>query len=180
MPAQALFTSFLPLQLKTMASLRNGLNCGRLIRPHLQPKSITTFASSQSKLKDVTESAEGDNSREKPEPSAQDTSQKMVRAQYIDKKSLVWDKRYKSVEDVPEMLPYQTIVQARNRFRIRANLVMIGLTVMAALAMVYTGKERARAGDTVEKRTLERHRQLRAQKAEEDRVAQAAATSADK
>ena len=101
----------------------------------------------------------------------------MVRAQYIDKKSLVWDKRYKSVEEVPEMLPYQTVVQARNRFRIRANLVMIGMTVVAALVMIYTGKERARAGDTVEKRTLERHRQLRAQKAEEDRAALATAAS---
>ena len=54
------------------------------------------------------------------------------------------------------MLPYQTIVQARNRFRIRANLFMIGLTVLAALVMVYTGKERAKSGDTVEKRTIER------------------------
>lgn len=99
----------------------------------------------------------------------------MVRAQYIDKKSLVWDKRYKSVEDVPEMLPYQTIVQARNRFRIRANLFMIGLTVLAAIVMIYTGKARARTGDSVEKRTMERHRQLRAQKAEEERTAQLAA-----
>ena len=99
----------------------------------------------------------------------------MVRTQYIDKKSLVWDKRYKSMEDVPEMLPYQTIVQARNRFRIRANLVMIGLTVVAALVMIYTGKERAKSGDTVEKRIIERHRQLRLQKAEEDRAAAAAA-----
>ncbi|XP_037071814.1 UPF0389 protein GA21628-like isoform X2 [Pollicipes pollicipes] len=97
----------------------------------------------------------------------------MVRVHYLDKKTLVWDKRYKSVDDVPAMLPYQTVVQSRNRFRIRINLLMIALTVLAAIGMVYTGKERAKAGESVERRTIERHRQLRAQKAEEDRLSAA-------
>jgi len=98
----------------------------------------------------------------------------MVRTTYIDKKSLVWDKRYKSIAEVPDELPQATIVSCRNKMRIRVNLFMILLTALAALAMVYTGKERAKTGDSVEKRNLEKHRQLRAEKLEEDRLSAAA------
>jgi len=112
-------------------------------------------------------------SSDSKEPTSHDT-RRMVRTTYIDKKSLVWDKRYKSIAEVPDELPQATIVSCRNKMRIRVNLFMILLTALAALAMVYTGKERAKTGDSVEKRNLEKHRQLRAAKLEEDRLSAAA------
>ncbi|XP_036921003.1 protein FAM162B [Sturnira hondurensis] len=67
----------------------------------------------------------------------------------FDKKILLWTGRFKSMEDIPPRIPPEMIDAARNRARVKACYIMIGLTIIACFAVIASAK-----------RAVERHESL--------------------
>ncbi|XP_066104096.1 protein FAM162B isoform X4 [Saccopteryx bilineata] len=67
----------------------------------------------------------------------------------FDKKILLWTGRFKAVEDIPPRIPPEMIDAARNKARVKACYIMIGLTIIACFAVIASAK-----------RAVERHESL--------------------
>ncbi|KAF7691689.1 protein FAM162B [Silurus meridionalis] len=84
----------------------------------------------------------------------------------MDKKILVWSGRFKSKEQIPEHVSFEMIDAARNKLRIRACYVMIGLTIGGCIWMVILGKQAAGRHDNLTSRNMEKKARLRQEKKE--------------
>ncbi|KAK1807008.1 hypothetical protein P4O66_004843 [Electrophorus voltai] len=62
----------------------------------------------------------------------------------MDKRILLWAGRFKTHEQIPEMVSFEMIDAARNKVRVKACCLMIGMTILACMAMIFMGKEAAR------------------------------------
>ncbi|XP_073932090.1 protein FAM162B isoform X2 [Castor canadensis] len=58
----------------------------------------------------------------------------------FDKKILLWTGRFKSVEHIPPLVPPEMIDAARNKARVKACYIMIGLTIIACIAVIVSAK----------------------------------------
>uniref|UniRef100_I3MV29 Family with sequence similarity 162 member B n=1 Tax=Ictidomys tridecemlineatus TaxID=43179 RepID=I3MV29_ICTTR len=58
----------------------------------------------------------------------------------FDKKILVWTGRFKSIEEIPPRVPPEMIDAARNKARVKACYIMIGLTIIACFAVIASAK----------------------------------------
>uniref|UniRef100_G1PF78 Family with sequence similarity 162 member B n=1 Tax=Myotis lucifugus TaxID=59463 RepID=G1PF78_MYOLU len=67
----------------------------------------------------------------------------------FDKKILLWTGRFKAMEDIPPLIPREMIDAARNKARVKACYIMIGLTIIACFAVIASAK-----------RAVERHESL--------------------
>ncbi|XP_054424880.1 protein FAM162B [Pteronotus mesoamericanus] len=67
----------------------------------------------------------------------------------FDKKILLWTGRFKAMEDIPSRIPPEMIDAARNKARVKACYIMIGLTIIACFAVIASAK-----------RAVERHESL--------------------
>ncbi|XP_004614060.2 protein FAM162B [Sorex araneus] len=67
----------------------------------------------------------------------------------FDKKILLWTGRFKALEDIPPRVPPEMIDAARNKARVKACYIMIGLTIIACFAVIASAK-----------RAVERHESL--------------------
>ncbi|XP_051538490.1 protein FAM162B-like [Myxocyprinus asiaticus] len=87
-----------------------------------------------------------------------------------DKKMLMWSGRFKTREQIPEFVSFEMIDAARNRVRVKACYVMMGLTILACLAMVVLGKQAAGRHDNLTVRNMEKKARWReeAQKEREE------------
>lgn len=54
---------------------------------------------------------------------------------------LMWSGRFKTVEQIPEFVSFEMIDAARNRVRVKACYIMMGLTIFACLVMIVSGKK---------------------------------------
>lgn len=79
----------------------------------------------------------------------------------LEKRFLVWTGKYKKVEDVPNFVSQQAVERARNRMRIRIANYMMLATAIGCIAMVYSGKQAAKRGESVQKQNLEWHKQIK-------------------
>ncbi|XP_029800686.1 protein FAM162B isoform X2 [Suricata suricatta] len=61
----------------------------------------------------------------------------------FDKKILLWTGRFKTMEDIPSRIPPEMIDAARNRARVKACYIMIGLTIIACCAVIASAKRAA-------------------------------------
>ncbi|XP_054893778.1 protein FAM162B [Poeciliopsis prolifica] len=61
----------------------------------------------------------------------------------LDRKMLVWTGRFKSMEQIPETVTFETIDKARNKIRVKAAYVMMALTIGSCVLMVIMGKKAA-------------------------------------
>eukprot|EP00079_Xenopus_tropicalis_P016283 XP_004914925.1 PREDICTED: protein FAM162B-like [Xenopus tropicalis] len=61
----------------------------------------------------------------------------------FDKKILMWTGRFRSEEEIPSTISIETLDRARNKARIKACYIMIGLTIIACFAVVVSGKKAA-------------------------------------
>ncbi|XP_069045972.1 protein FAM162B isoform X2 [Lepisosteus oculatus] len=59
----------------------------------------------------------------------------------FDKKILLWAGRFKTKEQIPEIVSFEMIDGARNKVRVKACYAMIVLTVVGCLGMVILGKQ---------------------------------------
>ncbi|XP_075410079.1 protein FAM162B [Tenrec ecaudatus] len=62
------------------------------------------------------------------------------RPSQFDKKILLWTGRFKSMEEIPLLVPPEMMDAARNRARVKACYVMIGLTIIACFAVIASAK----------------------------------------
>ncbi|XP_004597646.2 protein FAM162B isoform X2 [Ochotona princeps] len=61
----------------------------------------------------------------------------------FDKKILLWTGRFKSMEEIPPEVPPEMIDAARNKARVKACYIMIGLTIIACFAVIASAKRAA-------------------------------------
>ncbi|XP_018616574.1 protein FAM162B [Scleropages formosus] len=74
----------------------------------------------------------------------------------FDKKILVWSGRFKSEDQIPEMVSIEMIDMARNRVRVKACYVMIFATIVACVCMVVLGKQAAARKESLTTWNLEK------------------------
>ncbi|XP_049755742.1 protein FAM162B isoform X2 [Elephas maximus indicus] len=65
------------------------------------------------------------------------------RLSQFDKKILLWTGRFKSMEEIPLRVPPEMIDAARNKARVKACYIMIGLTIIACFAVIASAKRAA-------------------------------------
>uniref|UniRef100_A0A3Q3FYP7 Family with sequence similarity 162 member A n=1 Tax=Labrus bergylta TaxID=56723 RepID=A0A3Q3FYP7_9LABR len=58
----------------------------------------------------------------------------------LDRKMLVWSGRFKSADQIPELVSFEMIDAARNKARVKICYMMMGTTIAACLMMVFLGK----------------------------------------
>ncbi|XP_034717632.1 protein FAM162B isoform X2 [Etheostoma cragini] len=58
----------------------------------------------------------------------------------MDKKMLVWSGRFKTADQIPELVSFEMIDAARNKIRVKACYVMMAATIASCLLMVFLGK----------------------------------------
>ncbi|XP_075450917.1 protein FAM162B [Ascaphus truei] len=61
----------------------------------------------------------------------------------FDKKILMWTGRFKSEEEIPSTISIEMLDAARNKARIKACYIMIGITIIACFAVIVSGKKAA-------------------------------------
>eukprot|EP00069_Balaena_mysticetus_P010649 bmy_06839T0 len=61
----------------------------------------------------------------------------------FDRKILLWTGRFTTMEEIPPRIPPEMIEAARNRARVKACYVMIGLTIIACFAVIVSAKRAA-------------------------------------
>ncbi|KAM7359157.1 UPF0389 protein CG9231 isoform 2-T2 [Cochliomyia hominivorax] len=76
----------------------------------------------------------------------------------LEKRFLVWTGKFKSIEEVPNLVSAEVMERSRNTIRIRLANIMMALTIVGCGIMVYSGKEAAKRGETVTKQNLEWHK----------------------
>ncbi|XP_037376865.1 protein FAM162B isoform X2 [Talpa occidentalis] len=61
----------------------------------------------------------------------------------FDKKILLWTGRFKAMEEIPPRVPPEMIDAARNKARVKACYIMIGLTIIACFLVIASAKRAA-------------------------------------
>ncbi|XP_033178669.1 protein FAM162B isoform X1 [Bombus impatiens] len=77
------------------------------------------------------------------------TGPPMVALSNLDKRILVWVKRYPSLDQVPDYVSYQCIHHAHTKARIRICFVMMFLAIVICLSAVMIGKRDVAAGKNI-------------------------------
>ncbi|KAJ8951837.1 hypothetical protein NQ318_019812 [Aromia moschata] len=85
------------------------------------------------------------------------------RVNNLEKKFLVWTGKYKSVDEVPNYVSQAVVERARNRMRIRIANYMMLATAIGCIAMVYSGKQAAKRGESVQQQNLQWHKETQQQ-----------------
>lgn len=78
----------------------------------------------------------------------------------FEKLLLVWGGKYKAVADVPDLVSQDTLERARNKARIKINIMMCVVTLLGCFAMIYSGKKARDAGESVVKTNLDWHKKV--------------------
>lgn len=98
----------------------------------------------------------------------------------FDKKMLLWSGRFKTREQIPEIVSFEMLDAARNRMRVKVAYGMMAATVVACIAMVILGKQGAKNHDSLTARNMEKKARWReeAQREREEAAAAGAAAAA--
>lgn len=84
---------------------------------------------------------------------------------------LVFAKRYKSIEEVPNFVSQEKMERVRNQVRIKiANYMMIA-TAIGCIVMVISGKKAQERGESVAKMNLDWHKEYNEKARAEDEAA---------
>ncbi|GAB6026721.1 hypothetical protein CHUAL_013228 [Chamberlinius hualienensis] len=78
----------------------------------------------------------------------------------LDKKILVWTKKYKSADEVPDTVSRETMEQAKSRARIKLTTYVMVITTGFSFLMIWWGKHDAHKGESVHKMNLDWHKSL--------------------
>lgn len=74
----------------------------------------------------------------------------------MDKKILIWTGRFKSVEQIPDTVSFETIDAARNKIRVKTAYIMMALTIGACLVTVLLGKRAAGRNESLVSHNMEK------------------------
>uniref|UniRef100_A0A3Q2QMT4 Family with sequence similarity 162 member A n=1 Tax=Fundulus heteroclitus TaxID=8078 RepID=A0A3Q2QMT4_FUNHE len=88
----------------------------------------------------------------------------------LDKKILVWAGRFKSTEQIPDTVSFETIDNARNKIRVKAAYLMMALTIGACVLMVVLGKKAAGRNESLTVYNLEKKAKWREELDKENRA----------
>ncbi|XP_068794222.1 protein FAM162B [Struthio camelus] len=61
----------------------------------------------------------------------------------FDKKILLWTGRFKTEDEIPPRIPPEMLDRARNKARVKACYIMIGLSIVACFAVIASAKKAA-------------------------------------
>ncbi|XP_067010515.1 UPF0389 protein CG9231 [Anabrus simplex] len=86
----------------------------------------------------------------------------------LEKRFLVWAGKFPRIQDVPPTVPQGMMEKARNKIRIKVSNYMMLATVVASVAFVYSGKQAAKRGESVQKMNLDWHRQINGESSKPD------------
>uniref|UniRef100_UPI00358E2275 protein FAM162B-like isoform X1 n=1 Tax=Myxine glutinosa TaxID=7769 RepID=UPI00358E2275 len=59
----------------------------------------------------------------------------------LDKRILLWARRHKTFDDIPEVVSFQMINTAKNRLRVKIAYIMIIFTIVGCFIMITSGKK---------------------------------------
>ncbi|XP_058463233.1 UPF0389 protein CG9231 [Malaya genurostris] len=77
----------------------------------------------------------------------------------LEKKMLVFTKKYKSVDEIPSLINQEVMERCRNQVRIKvANYMMIA-TAIGCIIMILSGKGAQERGESVQKMNLDWHKE---------------------
>uniref|UniRef100_A0A182SIR1 Uncharacterized protein n=1 Tax=Anopheles maculatus TaxID=74869 RepID=A0A182SIR1_9DIPT len=94
----------------------------------------------------------------------------------LEKRMLVFTKRYKSIEEVPKFVSQEKMERVRNQVRIKiANYMMIA-TAIGCIVMVISGKKAQERGESVAKMNLDWHKEYNEKARAEDEASVAVET----
>ncbi|KAM9324027.1 protein FAM162B-like [Gastrophryne carolinensis] len=88
----------------------------------------------------------------------------------FDKKILLWTKRYKKAEDIPEYVTWEAISSARSNMRVKICMAMIAATLIGCIFMVRSGKQALKEDRTLLQKNMERKAKWK-EEAEQERNA---------
>ncbi|XP_034562772.1 protein FAM162B [Notolabrus celidotus] len=74
----------------------------------------------------------------------------------LDKKILIWSGRFKSADQIPELVSFETLDGARNKVRVKVCYIMMGATIAACLVMVFLGKRAAGRHESLTGQNMEK------------------------
>ncbi|KAM4533920.1 protein FAM162B isoform 2-T2 [Odontesthes bonariensis] len=74
----------------------------------------------------------------------------------LDKKIFIWSGRFKSLDEIPETVSFETIDAARNKIRVKAAYIMMAATIGACLFMVIIGKRAAGRNESLTAHNMEK------------------------
>ncbi|KAK9298535.1 hypothetical protein QLX08_008134 [Tetragonisca angustula] len=86
----------------------------------------------------------------------------------MDKRILVWVKRFPSIDQVPDYVSYQCLQHAHTKARIRVCFIMFFLGIVICVAAIMSGKREAAAGKNIATERLKWYMEVK-KKAEEEK-----------
>ncbi|XP_055373469.1 UPF0389 protein CG9231 isoform X2 [Condylostylus longicornis] len=92
----------------------------------------------------------------------------------LEKRFLVWTKKYKSVDEVPSHVSYEIMERCKSKVRIRFTNYFMIIASVGCIVMVISGKNAMGRGESVTKQNLDWHKKYNEDKAKEEAAAKAA------
>lgn len=90
---------------------------------------------------------------------ASNISSRTHRPNDFEKRILVWTKKYKSTDEIPQYINQEVMERCRNQMRIKIANYMMLATVVGCIIMVISGKKAQERGDSVQKMNLDWHKE---------------------
>ncbi|GJQ68990.1 hypothetical protein Trydic_g6168 [Trypoxylus dichotomus] len=95
----------------------------------------------------------------------------------LEKRFLVWTGKFKTVEEVPNMVPAETVEKARNRMRIRIANLMMAATLIACILVSISGKRAHERGESLVQKNIDWHKSMKEEADRKKAEAEVAASS---
>ncbi|XP_043919593.1 protein FAM162B [Protopterus annectens] len=92
----------------------------------------------------------------------------------FDKKVLLWAGRFKKEKDIPDIVSLELLDAARNRARVKTCYLMMGITVVACIVMVVSGKKAVQRHESLTSLNLAKKAKWKAEARREQEMATAA------
>ncbi|XP_029313518.1 protein FAM162B [Cottoperca gobio] len=74
----------------------------------------------------------------------------------MDKRFLIWTGRFKTADQIPEIVSFEMLDAARNKMRVKVCYMMMVATVMGCLVMVFLGKRAVGRHESLTSQNLEK------------------------
>jgi len=99
----------------------------------------------------------------------------------FDIKMLLWAGRFKTADQIPELVSFEMIDAARNKLRVKVAVGMMAATLVGCMVMVYLGKQAAGRHESLTGQNMEKKARWREEgRREREAAAAAAAALAEK
>ncbi|XP_071955479.1 uncharacterized protein [Antedon mediterranea] len=108
--------------------------------------------------KDVDKVKENEVAADGKNPILEGFHLRATRPNKVDRWILVFMGRYKSDQDIPDFVSDTIINSTKNKFRIIVNIGMGVFALLGGVVMIYIGRKRMQAGESISGMNIERHK----------------------